>query len=340
MRKKALKKGLFLRPHFKTHQSVCIGNFFRKYGINAITVSSVSMAEYFKRKGWDDITIAFPVNVRETDKINLLSKNSEINLLTENLEAVRHLKKKLKNKVGIFIKIDTGYHRTGVNYGNIELIKKIIKEIKNSNLYFKGFLTHSGHTYYAKSKKEIININDDTNRKLNLLKKLFFKDYPNIILSTGDTPSCATAENFEGIDEIRPGNFVFYDVKMLSLGICKEKNIAVCLACPVAAKHKSRNEIIIYGGSIHLSKDYITNSSGTNSYGLIVKLYNKGWSKSYRNCFVKSLSQEHGILKVSKKLFNELNIGDLIGILPVHSCLTANAMKGYYTFEGSFIDHM
>ena len=30
----------------------------------------------------------------------------------------------------------------------------------------------------------------------------------------------------------------------------------------------------------------------------------------------------------------------LLGIIPVHSCLTANLMKGYVTLEGERIDHM
>ena len=34
------------------------------------------------------------------------------------------------------------------------------------------------------------------------------------------------------------------------------------------------------------------------------------------------------------------NIGYLVGIVPVHSCLTANLMKGYLTLEGEEIDHM
>lgn len=36
--------------------------------------------------------------------------------------------------------------------------------------------------------------------------------YPNIIISVGDTPGISAAKNLDGIDEIRPGNYVFYDV--------------------------------------------------------------------------------------------------------------------------------
>ena len=43
----ANKNNLVLRPHFKTHQSTEIGNWFKEKGVTSITVSSISMAEYF-----------------------------------------------------------------------------------------------------------------------------------------------------------------------------------------------------------------------------------------------------------------------------------------------------
>ena len=66
---KSLKYNLNLRPHFKTHQSAIIGELFKDFNINTITVSSVSMAIYFEKHGWKNITIAFPVNILEIDQI-------------------------------------------------------------------------------------------------------------------------------------------------------------------------------------------------------------------------------------------------------------------------------
>ncbi len=80
---KARRHNVTLRPHFKTHQSAEIGSWFRDFGINSIAVSSVEMANYFAKNGWDDITIAFPVNILETDKINKLAGNISLNLLVE-----------------------------------------------------------------------------------------------------------------------------------------------------------------------------------------------------------------------------------------------------------------
>ena len=70
---KANKHNLFFRPHFKTHQSAKIGSWFKAEGVKAITVSSVTMADYFARHGWTVITIAFPVNILELVIINQLT---------------------------------------------------------------------------------------------------------------------------------------------------------------------------------------------------------------------------------------------------------------------------
>ena len=144
MAQKAKDKGLIFRPHFKTHQSAVIGDWFRAYGVTAITVSSVSMAQYFAQNGLDDITIAFPVNILEIEAINALAKDVKLNLLIENLESVQMLTKKITQNVGVFIEIDTGHNRTGIasnKYYGINAMLKVLHA--NERFDFKGFLSHT-----------------------------------------------------------------------------------------------------------------------------------------------------------------------------------------------------
>ena len=61
----------------------------------------------------------------------------------------------------------------------------------------------------------------------------------------------------EFITEIRPGNFVFYDLDQLKIGSCQLEQIAIRLVCPIISIYKERNTLLIYGGSVHFSKDYI-----------------------------------------------------------------------------------
>ena len=65
MAAKAKAANVVFRPHFKTHQSREIGEWFRASGVDKITVSSLNMAMKFAEWGWNDITVAFPVNCLE-----------------------------------------------------------------------------------------------------------------------------------------------------------------------------------------------------------------------------------------------------------------------------------
>ena len=330
MLKKINKNETIFRPHFKTHQNAEIGNIYRNKGVTKITVSSVSMAQYFAHHGWNDITIAFPLNILEIDEVNELANSIKLNILIESELSILELNKIIKYPMGIFIKIDTGYHRTGLQKNDPE-IDKII-EVVNANdlLSFKGFLTHAGNTYTAKGSEEILAIMKTSNNTLNKLKQKYISQFPDLIISYGDTPSCSMADNFNGFDEIRPGNFAYYDVMQYHIGSCKLNEIAVVVACPVVASHKERNEVIIYGGSVHLSKECIEADNNFKLYGYVVKFTDNGWTEPITGAYVSSLSQEHGIIKLPDNFVHKVILGDIIGILPIHSCLAANLLQNSY----------
>ena len=323
---KAKKAGVLFRPHFKTHQSAEIGDWFREFDVKAITVSSVDMAIYFAENGWNDITIAFPVNILQWKEIDNLAAKINLNILVENIDSVIFLEKKLNNRIGVFIEIDTGHCRTGVDAENFEMVKELANRIENSkNLTFKGFLTHAGHTYKAKNKEEIISIAQTAMAKMLDLKQIFKSHFPELLLSWGDTPSCSLLNDFSGFDEIRPGNFVFYDEVQAALGSCSPENIAAVVACSVVATHPERKEIVIYGGGVHLSKEYLL-SNNTPHYGRVVEYKSYVENKPKTIGYISSLSQEHGVIRINDPEIN-IKTGDIIIVSPVHSCLTADLAK-------------
>jgi len=336
MAEKAKKHKLIFRPHFKTHQSSEVGTWIKDARITKCTVSSVQMAEYFANNGYNDITIAFPVNILEIDEINALSKRIKLNLVIESEETALFLKENLESEAGIFIKIDTGYHRTGISYDNTDYIKKVIS-LLSSNLNFRGLLTHSGHSYSSKNRDEVLAVHNDTLTKMTSLKKAF----PEALISIGDTPSCSIADNFEGVDEIRPGNFVFYDLMQYFIGSCTDSDIATALVCPVVAKHIERDEVVLYGGGVHFSKEFIETDEYGRIFGIACDFNDKGLGKINKDLILTSLSQEHGKLKVkNREVFDKIKIGDLIAVFPIHSCMTANLMKSYMTFDNNHIETM
>ena len=334
MAEKAKKLNLIFRPHFKTHQSATVAQWFREIGVTQIAVSSLSMARYFYKHDWDDIHIAFPYNILEYQELNELAEHIKIKVSIESQEALNHLKSRVKNPIQYMIKTDVGYGRTGIDASNWKLIFSLANQ-GNSTCQFSGLMAHAGHTYDARDLNDIEKTHSTSLQKLETLVEKFI-DPP--FVSYGDTPSCSVSENFNLISELRCGNFVYYDLTQTLIGSCTIDQIAVAMACPIVAEHHDRNEVVIYGGAIHFSKDFVMTPH--KHYGQIVNFTENGW-KILENVYLKKISQEHGIIHFPKNIDkNKFLIGHIIGILPVHSCLTADLMMGQQTLSGLPLEKM
>jgi D-serine deaminase-like pyridoxal phosphate-dependent protein len=326
MAQKAAGHGLSFRPHFKTHQSAEIGSWFRDFGVSKITVSSFRMASYFVSAGWNDVLVAFPFNPLEVSQLNELSNSARISILIDNPNALPFLNQ-LSHSVDYYIDIDTGYGRTGIPSADREAIRQLIQEAQsNQHLSFRGFYCHAGHSYKKVSREEKDPIHQKAMEDLNSLKDSFSKLNPSVLY--GDTPNCRIQEDFASVDEITPGNFVFYDLTQFHLGSCALEEIAVVMACPVTGKYADKR-LLIHGGAVHFSKETLV-AGDRVVFGQVID------TESY----ITSISQEHGILEQCGKLWDQTRVGDILYIYPVHSCLTANLMSTYQTLDGKAIETM
>jgi D-serine deaminase-like pyridoxal phosphate-dependent protein len=332
--------GIRFRPHFKTHQSAEIGQWFREKGVEAITVSSVEMAEYFAAAGWQNILIAFSLNIRQMDRIRQLAQAIHLEVLVEDANSVDVLAASAPAAFDVWIKIDAGAHRTGVDWQQVQQVQDLARSIEQRrNLDFRGLLTHSGNTYHVNSPAAVAAAFREGVDHLNWLRRQLSGSFGGIEVSVGDTPGCSLCADLSGIDELRPGNFLFYDAQQLLIGSCRPEEIAVAVACPVVAVHPDRNEVVLYGGAIHLSKDWVDLKDGL-SFGLATLPQGNRWGLPIEGAVVRSLSQEHGIIRFRETLPAEVRPGGLLFILPAHSCLTVQELKKYLTLQGEVIHTM
>jgi D-serine deaminase-like pyridoxal phosphate-dependent protein len=340
MKDKADQLGLVLRPHFKTHQSIGVGRFFKEAGCDRIAVSSLSMAKYFSSE-WSDITLAFPVNIHEIDLINELNERIKLNLTVYNTQTLTLLEKALKGSANIYLKINIGNNRAGYAPEASEKILEFCNLVKQSSmLNLEGLVMHAGQSYRCRGKQEILDVHKVCMSKVEKLKELLSSEFPDLVYSYGDTPTCSVASSFPGIHELRPGNFVFYDLTQAAIGSCTLEDIAVALFCPVVGKQDDGQTVILYAGGVHLSKDVLVRADGNRSFGHPVYANGEGWSIMEDCNYLKGISQEHGVLKLSESDFEKINIGDCIGVLPVHSCMTADLMTSYITNDNIVINKM
>jgi D-serine deaminase-like pyridoxal phosphate-dependent protein len=326
--------GITYRPHFKTHQSAEIGNWYRDAGVTKITVSSPAMASYFIQNGWNDITIGFPATRSQFKAINELSGMAGVSVFINDPVTAQYFAENSSNKLNVFIEIDAGFNRSGVPAGNSDLIENIYHILAQSPvLNFYGFYVHDGRTYSARGEKEVSKVINPVIAVLNELKK----EFPEAKVCMGDTPSCSLLRSFPGIDELSPGNNVFYDLMQLNIGSCSMDDVAMAVACPVAQVKADEGEAIIYGGAVHFSKDRIE-WNGRLTYGAAIELKKNSLGNLISGSYLMGVSQEHGQLKGDPDWISGLTPGDTICILPVHSCLSANLFDHYQTVNGNRIE--
>ncbi|HDQ14537.1 MAG TPA: alanine racemase, partial [Sediminispirochaeta sp.] len=177
MKQKADRDGVRLRPHFKTHQSARVARWFREEGGEAITVSSVKMALYFASQGWENITIAFPVNIREMKDINDLAGRVQLNLLITSSTVAEFVSENLENPVGAWIKVDVGYGRTGIPVEEDGKIRELSRQIDSlPRLDFAGILTHAGQSYHISDRGQRAALYREVAERMGLLRKKILAD--------------------------------------------------------------------------------------------------------------------------------------------------------------------
>ncbi|MFP4375035.1 MAG: hypothetical protein ACLFPO_11945 [Spirochaetaceae bacterium] len=63
-----------------------------------------------------------------------------------------------------------------------------------------------------------------------------------------------------------------------------------------------------------------------------------GWGPIRSGSFVDRVSQEHGVARVEKDMLSRIRPGDLVCVIPVHSCLVVDALDHGITTDGERFD--
>ena len=328
-----------LRPHIKTHKCIEVGQIQTKGHDGGITVSTLAEARAFAEHGFDDVTYAVPIERGKfDDAIEILRSGVKLNLLTDDVATVKALDEaagKRGVRFDVFVKIDCGTHRVGVEPHTAEAIEipRAISDAKNLN--FAGILTHAGHSYDARSKNEILNVaRHERNSMVELAERLRENSIKVPTVSIGSTPTMSTVDHLEGVDEIRPGNYIFFDAFQATLGSCSFDDTALTVLTAVI--HKSAKRLVVDAGAIALSKDRgpvaLDPACG---YGHVLDI--DGNETGMR---VTGMSQEHGEIDAAdSEVFHRIKVGDRVRILANHSCLTASQHSHYNIVEdGDVVD--
>jgi D-serine deaminase-like pyridoxal phosphate-dependent protein len=333
--------GARLRPHIKTHKCVEIARLQTTAHSAALTVSTLAEASWFAARGFTDLTYAVPIEPGKFGAAIELARDCErLALLTDDPDIPAQLNAAARAanvQLELFLKVDCGYHRCGVEPHTKEAFE-IPRRIRDaSHLRFAGILTHAGHSYHSRTLEELQRLaRHERDVMVEFAAALRHEDIDVPVVSIGSTPTISTIDQLEGIDEARPGNYIFFDAFQATLGSCRFEDCALTVLSAVVHRDASRRKVVIDAGAIALSKDRgAVDFDEACGYGRVLDV--AGRDLDLR---VASLSQEHGMIEVGDEaLFETLRVGTRLRILANHSCLTAAQHPHYNVFEdGRIVD--
>jgi len=331
MRAKARSSGVAFRPHVKTHKTIEIGRMQHGGAPGPITVSTMAEAEFFADAGFRDITYAMPIAPEKLARAQAVAvRIARLNILIDSESALRAVEEfDVANGCifDIFLKVDCGYHRAGVDPNDPDSVRLAMAMARSRSIDFQGLLTHAGHSYNARDVEEISRIAAEETASLTRFRALIGLD--DLTRSIGSTPTTSVVDTFTDTDEVRPGNYVFFDAFQATLGSCSTNDVAVSVLSTVVGSYPERGEAIIDAGALALSKDVSPEHLDPNfGYGIVCDAALHPLSAR-----LVSLSQEHGKLKMAAPP----PVGTLIRIIPNHSCLTAAMYDRYHVIDGDAI---
>ena len=324
MRAKAAASKVIFRPHVKTHKVVEIGRMQHGGKEGPITASTLAEVELFADGGFRDITYAVPIAPEKLARAAGIARRIQrLNILIDSFEALEAIESS-GFTFDVFLKVDCGYHRAGVNPDDPASLVLAHRLIDSKNIRFGGLLTHAGHSYHATNVEEIRVIAAEETAAVTRFRERLGRD---VIRSIGSTPTTSVVDRFTDCEEVRPGNYVFYDAFQSTIGACRLEDVAVSVLTTVVGSYPERNTIIVDAGALALSKD--TGPDHVNpqfGFGIVCDLDLKPQAAMK----VVALSQEHGKIAT----LEPVAVGTLLRIVPNHSCLTAAMYSRYHVIDG------
>jgi D-serine deaminase-like pyridoxal phosphate-dependent protein len=317
----ARENGVALRPHVKTHKIPSIAREQLGAGASGITVAKLSEAEVMAEGGIEDIFIAYPlVTEAKIRQAVRLAERVRIVVGVDSLHGARRLSGVAEDQtLEVRLEVDTGLRRTGVPLDEAVRLAGEIEAMDNLDLT--GIYTYRGAVLGESKTLELEKAGlEEGQLMVSLADRMRERGLSVEDVSVGSTPTAEHVAKVEGVTEIRPGTYVFYDRMQARLGACSLDECAAVVVC-TAVSRPTRDLIIIDGGSKTFATDVAPGVEPLNleGYGHVV---------GYPRAVLERLTEEHGMLRVDEDC--DLEVGDTLQIIPNHICSTVNLHDEVY----------
>jgi D-serine deaminase-like pyridoxal phosphate-dependent protein len=332
--------GVRLRPHVKTSKCIEVARRQSGQGAQGITVSTLKEAECFFAAGFNDILYAACIPPNKIDRaLALRRRGCNLTVIVDSVEAARSLVvsgSANQHAFDVMIEIDSDGHRSGVRAGD-RLLIDIARELTSGGAVLKGVLTHAGSSYDLNAPETLEQLAEQERHEIvAAAEQLRAAGFPCPEVSVGSTPTALSATRLPDITEVRAGVYVFFDLVMANVGVCRPQDIALSVLTTVIGHQAEKGWTIVDAGWMAMSRDRGTAKQAHDyGYGAVCDVQGdliEGYT-------VIAANQEHGIISRNggfpdQDIAKRFPIGSLLRVLPNHACATGAQHSEYHLVDG------
>lgn len=335
MQSAATTKGLRLRPHAKTHKSIQLAQRQIAGGAVGICCAKLGEAEIFAEAGIEDIRLPYPLNPVNAERVIELLDRTRLSFIVDHPDVAHGWSKAMRaagREVDVLVKVDVGFHRCGIDPDAAGAAAFVTHVAELPGLRFRGLLSHAGHGYSATSEAELHAIARSESQILTTLAERVRGDGVEVPeISVGATPTVRFSLAEQGLTEVRPGNYIYYDRTQVALGAASWNDCALTVLARVVTKPAS-DRIIVDSGSKTLTNDLARGITQMPGHGTVLTSV-EGTQRPDEDLVVERLSEEHAIVR-ARSGAHALAPGDLVRIVPNHACVVSNLVDAAWIVDG------
>ena len=320
---------LRLRPHTKTHKIPALGRRQIALGAAGLTVAKVGEAQVMLNADPPELLVAYPVIGRgKLDRLMQVAHRTNVTVSLDSLYAAQQLSSAAfaaQVEIGVLAEVDVGLGRVGVEPAQVvSLVGDIIRLPK---LRFDGIAFYPGHIKLmdAEGHQAVHLLNDLLD---GILRNLEQAGFAARIVSGGSTPALFQSHQIAGLNEIRPGTYIFNDRNTVLSGACNLSDCAASILTTIVSTAK-KGQMIIDGGSKTFSSDRPIAGEEV-SFGLITEAPQAVFTR---------MNEEHGYVDI-RETGREFRVGDRVHVVPNHICVAMNLHECVYGIRGDEVEQV
>jgi len=264
-------------------------------------------------KGANDVLIAYPVmgaNAQRVREIADRFRHIRISVLAENEQ---HIRQWIGSPVGIFLDINPGMNRTGIEQGNNSEVLELIRAIRRDKLEFRGLHYYDGQFGHDDEPQRTIAAHAGYDRLMKLVTEAARNGFEVPELITAGTPTFPCSLSYKGfrdapfVHRISPGTIVYCDATSMAQLQAEYGYAPAAVVVTRVVSHPSRGILTCDAGHKSVSADAGVPTCVVMGHPELTPM---------------APSEEH--LPMQVKSGTRPPVGEVLYLIPRHVCPTVN----------------